>query len=101
MLKCVEEIERIGGGIAIASNKVVINSLPLTIGGIMSNKSLEVVNDKYKQMLKLAHEVLKVNSEIEPFMTLSFIALPVIPELKITDLGLFNVNEFQFNNISI
>mgnify|MGYP001180866108 CR=1 FL=1 len=101
MLKCVEEIERIGGGIAIASNKVVINSLPLTIGGIMSNKSLEVVNDKYKQMLKIAHEMLKVNSEIEPFMTLSFIALPVIPELKITDLGLFNVNEFQFNNISI
>ena len=101
MLLCIDEIERIGGGIAIVSNERVLNSLPLTIGGIMSKESLEVVNEKHKQMLKLAHEVLKVNSEIEPFMTLSFIALPVIPELKITDLGLFNVNEFKFEDISI
>ena len=101
MLLCIDEIERIGGGITVVSNGKVLNSLPLTIGGIMSEEPLKVVNDKYKHMLKLAHEELKVNSEIEPFMTLSFIALPVIPELKITDLGLFYVNEFNFVDILI
>ena len=101
MLECVDEIERIGGGITAVSNGKVLDSLPLNIAGLMSSEPLEIVNEKYKNMLKIAYEMLKVNSEIEPFMTLSFIALPVIPELKITDLGLFNVNEFQFNNISI
>lgn len=96
MLHCIEEIQRIGGGITIVSNGKVLDSLPLTIAGLMSSEPLEIVNKKYKNMLKIAHEELNVNSEIEPFMTLSFIALPVIPELKITDMGLFYVNDFKF-----
>ncbi|WP_077369270.1 adenine deaminase [Anaerosalibacter sp. Marseille-P3206] len=96
MLYCIEEIQRIGGGITIVSNGKVLDSLPLTIAGLMSSEPLEIVNKKYKNMLKIAHEELNVNSEIEPFMTLSFIALPVIPELKITDMGLFYVNDFKF-----
>jgi len=96
MLHCIEEIQGIGGGITAVSNGKVLDSLPLTIAGLMSCEPLEIVNEKYKNMLKIVHEKLKVNSEIEPFMTLSFIALPVIPELKITDMGLFYVNDFKF-----
>lgn len=101
ILLCIKEIERMGGGVIIVSNGKVLNSLPLNIGGLMSESPLEEVNEKYKKMLKFAYEELQVNPLIEPFMTLSFMALPVIPELKLTDLGLFNVNDFQFIDISI
>lgn len=47
-------------------------------------------------MLDIAYERLGVNKNIDPFMTLSFIALPVIPDIKITDMGLFHVGQFKF-----
>lgn len=98
--KAVEEIERIGGGITIVSKGEVLKSLPLEIAGLMSESSLEKVNEDLKEMLHIAYRKLHVNRKIEPFMTLSFIALPVIPEIKITDLGLFDVNKFDFIDIS-
>lgn len=101
MIVAIEEIERIGGGITIVSNGEVLKSLPLSIAGLMSKEPLEVVNNSLKEMLDIAYDKLKVNREMDPFMTLAFIALPVIPELKVTDLGLFHVNEFKFIDISI
>lgn len=100
ILKAIEEIEKIGGGITIVSNKKVLKSLRLPIAGLMSEDSLEKINDKFKEMLSIAYKELGINSEIDPFMTLSFIALPVIPELKITDMGLFDVSKFKFVDIS-
>lgn len=99
ILKAIKEIERMGGGITIVSDRKVVKSLPLAIAGLMSDDSLEYVNNEFKEMLNIAYEKLNVNSEIDPFMTLSFIALPVIPEIKITDLGLFDVKEFKFIDI--
>ena len=52
-------------------------------------------------MNKTAYEVLKVNKTLDPFMTLAFLALPVIPELKLTDVGLFDVKKFEFTDISV
>jgi adenine deaminase len=52
-------------------------------------------------MHKIAHDRLKVNKDIDPFMTLAFLALPVIPEIKITDKGLFDVVNFKFIDISV
>jgi adenine deaminase len=101
MLMAIKEIERIGGGITMVSNGKVLKSLPLSIAGLMSEETLEVVNNSLKEMLNIAYDKLKVNREIDPFMTLAFIALPVIPEIKVTDLGLFYVNEFKFIDISI
>lgn len=101
MVLAVNEIVRIGGGITIVSKGEVLKSLPLEIGGLMSKKPLEEVNKILKEMLQIAYDKLNVNKEIEPFMTLSFIALPVIPEIKMTDLGLFDVMNFKFIDLSI
>lgn len=99
MLLTIEELKRIGGGIAIASKGKILGTLALEIAGLMSDEPLDVVNDKLNNMLNIAYDVLKVNKDIEPFMTLSFIALPVIPHLKVTDMGLFDVNRFEFIDI--
>ena len=101
MVLAVNEIVRIGGGITTVSKGKVLKSLPLEIGGLMSKKPLEEVDKILKEMLQIAYDKLNVNKEIEPFMTLSFIALPVIPEIKMTDLGLFDVMNFKFIDLSI
>ncbi|PAB60215.1 adenine deaminase [Anaeromicrobium sediminis] len=100
ILLAIEEIRKIGGGVTICSNGKVMKSLPLPIGGLMSDRSLDEVNKELKEMLDIAYG-LGVNKEIEPFMTLAFLALPVIPELKLTDMGLFDVTKFDFVDISV
>lgn len=99
MLLAIKELERVGGGITLIGDGKVIETLPLKVGGIMSEEPLHKVDEKLDNMLNIAHEHLKVNKDIDPFMTLSFIALPVIPDIKVTDLGLFDVKEFKFINI--
>lgn len=99
MLLAIKELERVGGGITLVSQGKVLDTLVLSIGGLMSEEPLDLVNDKLNKMLDIAYEKLKVNRDIEPFMTLSFIPLPVIPDLKLTDLGLFDVGKFDFIDI--
>ena len=101
MAIAINELARVGGGITIASKGQVIDTLELPIAGLMSDKPMEVVNEKLKSMLKFAYEELGVSREIDPFMTLSFLALPVIPELKLTDMGLFDVTRFEFTSLEI
>ena len=99
ILSAISEVENIGGGIAISSQGKVLDSLPLIIGGLMSDKDIEYVNSKLNNMLNIAHNKLNVSKEIDPFMTLSFLALPVIPQIKLTDKGLFDVVKFDFIEI--
>ena len=66
--------------------------VPLAIGGIMSDEPLAAVNGKLESAKALAY-ALGVNRGIDPFMTLSFMALPVIPSLRITTRGVFDVNK--------
>jgi adenine deaminase len=68
-------------------------SLPLPIAGLMSAASLPVVVGNWEALGQAAKSL--GCSLAEPFMTLSFLALPVIPELKITDLGLVDVKQFK------
>ena len=99
IINAISQVKNMQGGIAISSNNEILDSLDLKIGGLMSDKSIDVVNEKLKNMLDTAYNKLGVNKEIEPFMTLAFLALPVIPEIKITDKGLFDVNKFEFIQI--
>lgn len=96
ILLAIEELKRIGGGISMVSNGKVIRSLPLEIGGIMTSKPIEETNTILKEMIKISHDKFNINKNIDPFMTLAFMALPVIPKIKLTDMGLFDVEKFKF-----
>ncbi|RKX81687.1 MAG: adenine deaminase, partial [Spirochaetes bacterium] len=101
MYSCVNELIKIGGGITMFSNGNNLGTLHLPIAGLMSDKPLPEINKKLKEMNTTAYEVLGVNSNLDPFMTLAFLALPVIPEIKLTDIGLFDVIQFKFTDISV
>ncbi|MBW1649166.1 MAG: adenine deaminase [Deltaproteobacteria bacterium] len=94
------DIIKIGGGITICKNKKILENLPLPIAGLMTGKGFEFVADKINKMRQIAFDSLNVNNNIDPFMTLSFLTLPVIPEIKLTDKGLFDVRSFAFTDIS-
>ncbi|NLV88919.1 MAG: adenine deaminase, partial [Tissierellia bacterium] len=100
ILLAIKELEKIGGGLTIISKGRVLKSLPLEIGGIMTSRPIEETNSILKEMIATSHNELKVNENIDPFMTLAFMALPVIPKLKLTDMGLFDVEKFDFIDIS-
>lgn len=99
MLLAISEIERIGGGLAIVNQGEVIQSIALPIAGLMTDQPIETLNEALISLYSKARE-LGVNKEIDPFMTLAFLALPVIPEIKLTDMGLFDVTNFKFININ-
>nr|WP_192929701.1 adenine deaminase [Alkaliphilus serpentinus] len=101
MLLAIQEVERVGGGITICSNGEVNRTLSLPIGGLISDGTMEEVNQQLNEMLDIAYNRLGVSTEIDPFMTLSFLALPVIPQIKLTDEGLFDVTVFDFIDLSI
>ena len=92
----VERLVTIGGGAVLVRDGTVLEEMALPIGGLMSDQSGEWVDRKLKSLEKKAVEELSVSREVEPLMTLCFMALPVIPELKITDMGLFDVTAFKF-----
>ncbi|GAB6137883.1 adenine deaminase [Halanaerobaculum tunisiense] len=94
MILAVQEIEKLQGGIVITNKGQIVDKLPLPIAGLMSDKPLVKIAEKLDSLQATAFS-LGVTKE-EPFMTLSFMSLPVIPELKITDKGLFSVVDFQF-----
>ena len=99
MLKAVQEIKRMNGGIVIVENQDLINSLALPIAGLMSDKTLDEVSEKLSE---LRTEAKKLGVENEsPFMTISFMALPVIPKLKVTDRGLFSAEKFDFVSLVV
>jgi len=89
----VKEIERMQGGLAVVADGKVLGSLPLPIGGLMSPQPLEEVVAGLEKLKKLAAGL--GTALPAPFATLSFMALPVIPELRLTDLGLVDVGEFR------
>ncbi|MBM7615956.1 adenine deaminase [Alkaliphilus hydrothermalis] len=101
MLTAIKEVSNHQGGIAIVSKGKVLESLPLPIAGLISFENMEVVNQQLNRMLRIAYEELGVNQNIDPFMTLSFLALPVIPEIKLTDQGLFDVSQFKFKSLEV
>jgi len=83
----------IEGGFVVVEGGKVLAELPLPVAGLMSLESYEVVHDQLVDLRKAARD-LGVTLE-EPFLQLAFLALPVIPNLKITDRGLVDVNKFE------
>ena len=84
------------GGFVLVENGEVIASLPLPIAGLMSDLTGEEVAARLKELHDAAIGRLGIRSDIEPLMTLCFMSLIVIPELKISTCGLFDVSKFDF-----
>jgi adenine deaminase len=88
-------IESRGGISVVSGSKVKI--LPLPVAGIMSDLTCEEVSRMYTELDKFAKDL---GSQLNaPFMTLSFMALPVIPEIKLSDKGLFDVLKSEFMDL--
>ena len=83
------------GGITVVENGQVKGELLLAIAGIMSDDTLVNVNRDLQNAKKAAYD-LGVSSGIDPFMTLSYMALPVIPSLRITTRGVFDVTPQRY-----
>jgi adenine deaminase len=93
ILKAIEEINRLQGGLVVCANLEILASLPLPIAGLLSPEPLDVVVFQHETVEKAAASL--GNLPPSPFALLSFLALPVIPELRLTDLGLVDVVEFK------
>lgn len=94
MLEAAREAAGMGGGLTAVDNGQVLARLPLPIAGLMSGMNIEKVRDDLESVVRAAHEL---GCTLEnPFATLSFMALTPIPELKLTDQGLFDSLNFKF-----
>ena len=85
------------GGKVVVNNGEILSQLSLPIAGLMSDKEFDYVVDKCEELNRAASSIgCTLN---DPFMTMGFLSLPVIPELKVTDKGIFDTNKFGFVNI--
>lgn len=98
ILNCIQALISNKGGLAVCNGSEVL-VLPLEVAGLMSNKDGYVIAEKYNQLKLKAQEY---GSKLKaPFMTLSFMSLLVIPELKLGDKGLFDVTKFEFTSLFV
>ncbi|WP_090577804.1 adenine deaminase [Paenibacillus sp. OV219] len=94
ILAAIEEVTRTGGGASVVAGDEVLASLPLPIAGLLSDRPYEEVNEGLKK-LNLAMAEIGASQNFNPLLTLSFLTLPVIPSLKMTDKGLFDFTSFS------
>jgi len=93
MCAALEAVVKMGGGLAAVSDTKIRAELALPVAGLMSLEPVRTVRDQLDSLIGIAHDM--GTTLKDPFMTLSFLALPVIPELKLTDIGLVDVNKFK------
>jgi adenine deaminase len=93
MVAAVTAVVKMGGGFAAACDGKVLADLPLPVAGLMSDQPVETVRRQMDGMIAAARDLGAALSD--PFMTLGFLALPVIPDLKLTDRGLVDVTRFE------
>ena len=96
MWLAVQELIRVQGGYTIVSDHRVFDTLELPVMGLMSDAGYQYSNCKLKTMIDKAHEM-GVGRGVDPFITLSFMALPVIPEIRITPRGIYDVLSGEFS----
>ncbi|WP_346888492.1 adenine deaminase [Clostridium sp. UBA1056] len=99
MAKAVNKLIDIGGGITIVRDGMLIDSLSLEIGGLMTNLHIDYVYNKLKNLNSIVKSY-GLTPDMDAFITLSFMSLPVIPEVKLTSKGLFSYDLFKFIKLS-
>jgi adenine deaminase len=99
MMKAIKELVKSQGGKVVVNNGEVLAKLELPIAGLMSDELADVVLEKDKE-LKKGEEFLGCSLK-EPFMTMAFLSLSVIPEIKLTDKGLMDVVKCEFTDLFV
>jgi adenine deaminase len=94
ILTAARAVAEMGGGLAAVVDGKVVGRVSLSVAGLMSERPLETVRQEMDALLAAARDL--GSSLPNPFMSLSFLALPVIPKLKLTDKGLVDVDAFDF-----
>lgn len=92
MLTAAKAVIEMGGGLAVADGDQVLGTLPLPVGGLMTEAPIEEVRRDYDHLIELAQQL--GSTMHDPFMLMSFMGLEVIPKLKLTDIGLVDVEQF-------
>ena len=95
MLCAIDEMRRCQGGYTVVSGGEVLETLPLRIAGLFTDDGELPITETLNRMAELCHRM-GVPKGVDPFQNLSFVSLPVIPELRITDAGLFDVLQNRF-----
>lgn len=95
MLMALQALQESQGGLVLVSEGKILHQLPLPLAGVMSLDEGDVIIDTLSTMIAKAH-ALGIPETVDPFMTLSFLALAVIPEIRITDKGMYDVSEQRF-----
>ncbi|MGM0898525.1 MAG: adenine deaminase [Bacillota bacterium] len=100
MLAAINALHQLQGGLAVVQNSEVLASLPLPIAGLMSDEPFTTV---YDQLKTIDESLLQIGapSHFNAFLTMSFLSLPVIPHLKLTDRGLFDVASFRHISVPV
>lgn len=99
MMRAARRVAEMGGGLVAADGDHILAELPLPIGGLMSDRPIEEVRAGVDRLIEAGHAL---GSPLhDPFMAMSFMALEVIPSLKLTDVGLVDVDKFQVVNLWI
>ncbi|MDO4175075.1 MAG: adenine deaminase [Eubacteriales bacterium] len=95
MLLAIAHLREIGGGYTLVEHGKILSTVALPIMGLMSDAGFESVQKELSKMIAKAHEM-GVPQDVSPLTLLSFLALPVIPALRITPRGLFDVEQMKF-----
>jgi adenine deaminase len=99
MKTAVDAVIRMGGGLVVVDGETVLARLSLPVAGLMSEEPIESVRAAYDELIAQAHHL--GNAMSDPFMTMSFMGLEVIPKLKLTDMGLVDVEQFKIIELGV
>jgi adenine deaminase len=92
-------VAKMGGGLVACAGSEVLANLPLPDAGLMSDKPITEVRDAYARLIEASQQL--GASFHDPFMAMSFMALEVIPSLKLTDVGLVDVEQFRIVDLFV
>ncbi len=101
MAAAVKTLKEQEGGVVLIESGKIIGNMALPVAGLMSDLTGEKVAQQEAKINRLAHEVLGVSNNVDPIMTLGFMSLAVVPNLKITDIGLVDVTKFEIVPVSV
>ena len=95
MLLAIQELEKAKGGYCLARDRNILAVLPLPVCGLLTQEPTDQVQETLAHMKKLCLQM-GMSGEMDPFQTLSFLSLPVLPEIRITDRGMFDSVEYRY-----